>query len=248
VAAKTLKAAVNVRMTNEIMNALILYSGELPAISISADAIALKDGALSSSALVAKVSNESEQAVAVAAQIELKKVATLFEDARVEITAPLLKAQREIKAKVDVHKAELTEELNRVSRLVGDFQQLELAKIRAAEAAKQAELTRIEQEREAALAKANSFEERAAIQERAEMKVAEAQQPVFVPAARAAGQRVSEEWEIESVDVHRLYKSYPNCLDLKPRLSEIKILLNQGITLPGVKATKGIKAGIRLSA
>lgn len=55
--------------------------------------------------------------------------------------------------------------MTRISRLVGDFQQLEQARARAAEQARNAELLRLEREKAEAIAKANSHEQVDAIQQ-----------------------------------------------------------------------------------
>lgn len=225
---------------------LIVYRGDLPKIEVSKDALLMKEAALSAAALIGRVVNAAEQEDAVSAQLELKRVSALFESARLQVTKPLLEAQRSIKSLVDDHREELNKDLIRISRLVGDFQALEIAKQRAAEAAKMAELNSIEREREQQLASANTHEEREAIQAVAMMKVAEANIPVEPPVARSKNQVIRYDWEITVTDIHLLFRSHPQCVKIEPRFSELRILLDSGVTPQGVKAERRIKAGVRL--
>jgi|ERR1051325_307470 hypothetical protein len=227
-------------------NALIIYTGELPKISIGSAFVALKDEALAGAALVAKVTCKAEQDVAVAAQVALKRASKTFEDARLEATAPFTKAARELKAIVDRERVDLDEEYLRLEKLNAEFIAIQNAKALAAEAAKNAELNRLERERQEALAKAETHEERDAINSAIDIKTAEAKEPLFVPTQRSPGQRVTEDWDIEVVDAHALYKAHWQCCELVPRLAEIKLLLNRGIVPPGVRAEKKLRAGVRL--
>ncbi len=65
-------------------------------------------------------------------------------------------------------------------------------------------------------------------------------------AARVDGQRIANDWEIEVVDVHTLYRCHPNCVELKPRLSEIKNLLKIGATIQGIRALAVVKSSVKL--
>jgi hypothetical protein len=66
-----------------------------------------------------------------------------------------------------------------------------------------------------------------------------------VEAARAKGQVVSTDWEIEVFDVAALARAHWLCVTVTPRLSEIKNLLNQGLQVAGVRARKVQKSSTR---
>lgn len=223
---------------------LIVHDVQLPPVYLTADALALKESALALSGIIGKVTNPDEQQSAVEAQKELTRTAKLFEDARIEATAPFLKIQRELKATVDKERNELLNELARISTLIGNFQSLELAKVRAAEAAKNVELGRLEMERQLKLAQANSHDALDAIND--EFNRAAAALPVITP-ARVEGQTVREDWDIVCNDLHALYRAHPFAVKLEPRLSEIRQLLDAGVKVAGVMAKKIPKVSVRLA-
>jgi putative N-acetylmannosamine-6-phosphate epimerase len=213
-------------------------------VAYTQSAVALRDAALAGSALVGKVSNADENAAAVAAQTELQRVRSLAEKARTACKAPVIDFGRRIDNAAKEFWKELEPELLRVATLIGDFQALEAMKLREAEKLRQAELNRIEKERAEALAKAKSHDEADAIQEHfAEKARLEAPAPEPV---RAEGQIVRTDWEITVTNPFELAKYHPHCVKIEPRLSEIKQLLNEGITVKGITATKVTKSGVRV--
>jgi hypothetical protein len=225
--------------------AIILRDDARMLVKFSEEAQKLKDAALSAGALVGKVTNASEQNEAVSAQMELQRVLSTAEKARKAVKAPVLEYGKRIDAAAEAFCLELKEEMVRLSRLVGDFQQLELAKARAAEQARNAELLNLEREKAAELAKATSHESANAIQEHYN-RMAETL-PVREP-TRAEGQRITQDWEITVTDIHLLYRMHSQCVELKPRLSEIKNLLKSGFEVKGVVAKPIVKAGVRIGA
>lgn len=260
-------------------------------ITFTADAVAQKESALESCALIGRVTNASEQTVAVEAQRALAVIIKAVEKGRQEAKKPALEYGRNIDAECKAFVEELRAEELRVAGLIGEFQETERAKVRAAEAARQLEMQRIEAERqaelnriaaeekaridaeiarerdrEAKIAEAKNLDEVTAIREEAAeaaRKAQEAQQhaanmaalieeqaaakaavlPVVAP-VKADGQRVRVDWDITVSDVHALYRHHPNCVELKPRLSEIRQLLDAGVTPKGVIAKKVAKSGV----
>ena len=130
------------------MSALIVRNDATLGVSISPDAEAMKVSALSGAALVGRVSSASEQELAVNAQRELRRVLKFCEDSRVEIKAPVIDYGKRIDAAAKQFRADLEEEESRIVQLIADFQALEAARVRAAEAAKRLEEERIEHERQ----------------------------------------------------------------------------------------------------
>lgn len=213
-------------------------------------AIALKASALATAAMIARVSTPEENAEAVNAQVELKRVESLFEKARVEVTKPLLDAQRSFKATVDKERDELLSELTRISTLVGNYQALQLAKQRAAEAAQRAELEAAERKRQEELAKAKTIEEHAATQEKFNrVAAAITEQPAAPPPVRATGQVVKPEWVIDGINDWTLIKARP---DLVRKIEWDRVAIKKELELghkdklPGVTAHEEVKSTVRL--
>lgn len=228
-------------------SALIVRDDAKLSVSYTAEAQKLKEVALASAAMVGKVTNAEENAAAVAAQVEIQRVRAMAEKARTAVKAPVLDYGRRIDAAAKEFLAELDEEMLRVSKLVADFQQLEQQRARAAEQLRQAELAKIEREKLEALTKAKSHDQIDAIQ--AHYNEVAAQSCVTAPIpppVRADGQSVRTDWEITITNPYDLAKFHPSCVNISPRLAEIKALLNEGVTVRGIKAEKVTKAGVRI--
>ncbi len=127
--------------------AIILRDDANLKITFSPEAERLKEDALTSSALIARVTNAAENETAVDAQTALKTVVSLVEKARKAAKAPVLDYGRKIDSAATEFVTELEAELVRVSELTGNFQTLEQAKVRAAEAARRLEEEKLERER-----------------------------------------------------------------------------------------------------
>lgn len=263
--------------------------------SVVPKAVEMKESALASSALVGRVSNAKEQEVAVAAQAELDTLIRLAEKSRKAIKAPVIALGKEIDGKHEEYIAPVIEDRTRVTRLIADFQELELAKVRAAEAAARLEAEKIERERlaeirriqeaeeadrrklaaeEAAiraqavaarnkqeaeqvaalqreldnqreLARARSLEDMAATQERFNDRSATLAAKPIPTSAKADGQTVSEDWDIEMTNPYAVAKFHPDCVNITLRLTETKATLDRGITMQGIKATRIVKSRTR---
>lgn len=222
---------------------LIQTSAPQFAIAFTQEAEQAKDIALSTAALIARVSTAAEQEQAVVAQTELRRVINLVENARKAAKAPVLEYGRTIDTTAKHFVADLESEERRVATLVGNFQQLELSRARALEALRVKELNEIERKRQEALSTAKSHDEHDEINERANQEAAAL--PVVQP-AKAQGQLVREDWEIEVFDVWALARAHPMCVKVEPRRSEIRQLLDAGITPAGVKAKKVVASSVRI--
>jgi chromosome segregation ATPase len=128
---------------------LMIRDGDKLASKFTPEAIAAKEAALGMSGIIARVSNAAEQQTAVEAQRALRAAISAAEKARKEFKEPVIEFGKQIDATAKEYKAELEEEELRVAKLVGDFQQAELAKARAAEAARVLEQQKLEAERQA---------------------------------------------------------------------------------------------------
>lgn len=127
--------------------------------SVVPKAVEMKEAALATSALVGRVSNAKEQEIAVAAQAELDTLIRLAEKSRKAIKSPVIALGKEIDGKHEDYIAPVIEDRTRVTRLIADFQELELAKVRAAEAAARLEAEKIERERQAEIRRIQEAEE-----------------------------------------------------------------------------------------
>lgn len=223
---------------------LVLHEGRR--FSVTPAAESLKAAALEQAALVARVSSPEQNEVAVKAQASLKELISLVEKMRVAAKQPSLDEGRHIDAVAKSFVAELSTELDRIGQLCGDYQAVLERQRMAAEAAQKAELDRLDRERQAELAKAQTIEQIAEVQEKHD-QIAQAvkdSKPVPEP-VRATGQVVKSDWEIQVVDVHALYRQHPFCVKLEPLLGEIKQLLNEGGRVAGVKAMRVTRSDVR---
>ncbi len=138
-----------------------------------------KNNALASAALVGRVSNADELSKAIDAGQKLLNVLKSIESARQEAKDPVLAFGRIIDQTAKTFRENLEQEQIRVARLRGDYEALQLAKQRAAEAERRLEAERLEQER---LAEERKLREAA---EAAQRKLHEEQQRAAAEAAKA---------------------------------------------------------------
>jgi hypothetical protein len=202
-------------------------------------------------------------------------------------------------ATADAAKRELVDESSRIGKLTGNYAQIQIAKLRAAEAAARleqeqaeakrvAELKRIEDERriaqekidaenrakleaaaklnkakraeeearlqaeidrQKALAEAETMAARDKINDEAGLKNYKASQLVLdAQPTQAKGQTFKEDWELNVFDSYALARAHPSCVNITPKVSEIKALLDQGIEVQGVKATRIAKSSVRATS
>lgn len=209
----------------------------------TSSALAMREAAMEQAALIGRVSNGAEQEQAVAAQRELRNVIKLAEDSRKKIKEPVLEYGRKIDNVAREFRADLETEELRLAQLIGDFQTLELQRIRAEEAARNTELDRLERDRQAALSQVTTHAEADRINEQFCAVTKDLPTPTPV---RAEGQLIRQEWKIEVTDIWSLARAHPLCVRIEPRLSEIKQLLDAGATVTGVRAEKVVMAGVRV--
>ncbi len=225
--------------------ALIIRDDSRLTIRFTQSAIARRDQALADSALIGRVADAGEQKIAVGALAGIEQITREVEAARKEAKAPVIQFGREIDDTVKEYTSELIPEKMRLAGIIGDFQQLELARVRAAEAARRLEEDKLERERQDQIARAASLQEVDAVNEEFSRKQADLPPVIH---QKAQGQVVREDWDITVTDVHALYRAHPPCCKLTPLLSEIRILLDAGVKVHGVEAKKIAKVGTRAGA
>ena len=111
----------------------------------------LRDEALESSALIGRVGSAEENLSAVEAQKKLSGTINAVEKARKAAKEPILDLGRDIDGKAKKFIEDIESERNRLSGLIGDFQELEIAKQRAAEAKARLEAEAVERARQVEL-------------------------------------------------------------------------------------------------
>lgn len=224
--------------------ALILRNDATLGVSVSAEAAKLKEDALAVAGIIARVSCAEEQLAAVEAQKKLVALRRLTEESRKQAKEPVLLYGRRIDDLAKKFMDELSTEELRITKLIADFQALEMAKVRAAQAAENERLEQLERERQKALAEAKSHQQMEAVQEEFNQKAAEAVVAPIVP-ARVEGQIIAEIWEFEITDVWALAKAHPDCVKA-PEVyrSKVKALLDANIKPVGVKAWRAVKASV----
>lgn len=228
------------------MTDLIIRNDATLTANASKKAEELKVEALASGALIGRVANANENSVGNEALTKLQTVIKAVEKSRVEVKGPLITYGKIIDQTAKDFVAELVEEASRIGALLSDFAALERQRQQAAIARENERLTALEREREAELAKVKNHDEADAVRERFSDLAAQTSTPI-PQVAHAKGQRVTEDWDITITDVHALYRMHSQCVELKPRLSEIKSLLNLGHKVAGVTAIPVVKVGVRLA-
>lgn len=229
-------------------SALLVLDRELFTVTYDAAAKKLREAAMMLAVEIESVTDPESQAKAVEAQRALADLQKTIEDDRKAVKAPVLDFGRAIDRAASDFLANVQAEATRISRIIGNFQAIERAKAQAALDAQKAELTRLERERAAELAKAQTFEQREIVQERFAQEVQATQEAAkAVTPPRVEGQIVKEEWEFEVTDARELSRLHPTLVNIEPRKSAIKEALKLGAcqecdgegfrTIEGAKAT-----------
>lgn len=184
------------------MNELIVSDKQLlPTFQIAPKAEQLRAVALRAAYLIDEVTNADENAVAVRAQIELKRVVSLFEKSRKAMKEPLLEAGRKLDRLAAAESLELEKEYGRLTQAVSEFQLIEQRRVREEERLQQEEIARIEREKQAELARIAAEQaareaEAKRIQDEADRKVRESREAAEALAAAATNKKQREAAEL----------------------------------------------------
>lgn len=116
-------------------------------IGYTESALEAKALALEMSGLIGRVSSDEDEKQAYEAQKALANLTRFCEKSRKEVKEPVLALGKAIDNAAKVFAEDLDGELRRISKLIGDWNALKLAKQQAAEAAARAEQERIARER-----------------------------------------------------------------------------------------------------
>lgn len=246
---------------------LVVVDQRLAAVKFAPQAMEIRRHALAVATMVDQVKSEDDQVCAVDAQRKIREALKTCEDARKAVKEPFLEIGRKIDAAAKEFSIVLKEEEVRIARLLGDYQQEQLEKIRAAERARAEELARIERERLEAERKAQAEAEEklraakdAAEAERiAKALEAEKQRQIELAAqqtealgkapevAKVDGQIVREVTEFEVTDIWALARAHPACVKIEPLRQQIRELLDLGIKVAGIRTWKETKSSVRMT-
>jgi hypothetical protein len=204
------------------------------------------------------VETPEQQAEVVEAMKPLREIERQVESDRKTVKAPVLDLGRAVDDKAKAFVAPVSAELARLSNLVAHYQFEERKKAAEAEAARQAELRRQQEERLKAEAEARRQEEE-------RRKAIEAGKPAPPPPAplppppapvatpslfreppKPAGLVVREQWQFEVLDVAALYSARPDLCKIEVRTAEVNAAIRGGArNLPGLRIWSETVAGVR---
>lgn len=214
------------------------HAAVLPRYEPTSEFVLRCDEAMANAAIIARVSNPEENAVAVAALGGLMSCTRDIEATRKRLKEPILDLGRSLDAAARKLALPLEQAAARVQRIISDYQDAERQRERE-------RLQEIERARAEELRKAEALEasKRAEAVKAAEERAAIDRQIAAAP--RAAGQTVREEWEINVTNIWDLARAHPACVKIEARLSEIKQLLDLGHQVTGVSAKRVTRVGVR---
>lgn len=209
------------------------------------EAAARREDVLERGAMVGAVTNPEQLAALVDAQIAIKSLLKDVEEARKEVKGPVEKFGQAIDKGARAFRKTLEEEYERLCALARDYEAVKAQQRRAAEILARREVEELERKRQEQLQKAETVEQIDEIQAAHNEAVAAAQPPV-IQDERPKGQIIKTDWHFTITNMRALWDAYPACVLVEPRRSEIKALLDAGITPPGVEARKIINPTVRL--
>jgi DNA gyrase/topoisomerase IV subunit A len=157
-----------------------------------------------------------------------------------QLRAEVIRVGKELRAEVDA-------EGMRVAKLTGDWAEQERVRLVAEQRLANAEADELEKRMNRELAVPGlTIEQQDGIREQfGEERAITLSKPVEL--SRAAGQVLKADWEVVVTNIHLLYLKHPLCIEMRPKIQAIKDLLNMGIDVHGVTATKITKSSIRIT-
>lgn len=236
--------------------ALTLTGLQSAEIAIADEARAMRDKLLVEIRDITAVSDAFDADVAADVLKRATQLTRGIEANRTTVKAPVLDLGRKIDALAKEIVADLTVEIGRVSRVLGDYQIAEKRKAEAAERLARDEARRIQAEaeqkaREAAKAANSDTEALAAaseIMDTAAAKIVETRKAIVSTVApKAAGTAVREDVCFEVTDIVALYAARPELVNLEPNGSAIRAICkaNPKLQLPGLRHWTEGKTNIR---
>lgn len=236
--------------------ALTLTGLQSAEIAIADEARAMRDKLLVEIRDITAVSDAFDADVAADVLKRATQLTRGIEANRTTVKAPVLDLGRKIDALAKEIVADLTVEIGRVSRVLGDYQLAEKRKAEAAERLARDEARRIQAEaeqkaREAARTAESDTEGLAAasvIMDQAASKIVETRKAIVstvAPKAADTAVRVDVCFEVD--DIVALYAARPELVNLEPNCSAIRAICkaNPKLQLPGLRHWTEAKTNIR---
>lgn len=213
--------------------------------SFTEHAYELRAGALATAGLIGDVWDVESNAAAVAADQALQAALKMVEEARIECKRPVLQYGQRIDDAAKEFVADLKHEQIRIRTLLGNFAQVELAKQRAAQAARERELRELDRKRQEELAAAETHAQRDEINSKHDEEARFVAPPI--EPVRAKGQVIKEEWEIVRINEMELARSWPQLIRrIEFDMPALKALLAaKDGKVSGVEARKVVHSTVR---
>ena len=218
-------------------------------VEVSKSFLEHRDQTLEVAAFCVAVTNATQNDVATEVLRDLGTLRRGAEKAHKEIKAPVIACGRALDAALKAAVDPIEAQERRLQLLCGDYVAAQEAKARAAAGAEEARQRAEQNALQEKLAKAETIDQREAIRE--EAAIAAVTAPVVPPpVVRAKGQSVKEVWDIKYDDLlalaaWALKSNLPHVIDITPRATAITALLDKGVTIPGITATKVNKVQVR---
>jgi hypothetical protein len=241
---------------NPTGSALAITGIEQFGVTVTQEALAFREEALSMALDVFQVTTDFEQERAVTVAAVLKTLAKACEKSRTEVKAPVLNAGRLIDSATKDYVTPIETEVRRLESLAAAFVRQKQAELerqrRAAEEAARAEALKAEQARRAAEEAERKIREAATLAERLAAKAeaahhaeAERQQAAVFSEAAArlaapavsvsvAGASVAEVWDYSVEDIIALAVARPDLVEIVPRRAAILRAIKDG-PIPGLR-------------
>lgn len=200
---------------------------------------------------ITEVTCPDQQTLAVNCGRDLRKHVNEVEKMRKELTEPLLKAQRQLKALADAHCGPLKAELDRIEGLVALFQKQEADRVAMEAQQRHQEIMRLEREKQEAMRAAQTEDITQSIQSEQRAYDAEQAQATIVMtapavAAKANGTQVRKIMRWECTDIAKLFAARPElCNPPTPKASAIQACCVPEMPVVGLKLWWEDKVSIR---
>ena len=216
------------------------------AIELSTTFVEQRDAALDVASLIDQVTTGQQNQVATDVLRDLGTLRRAAVKAHKEIKAPLLKCGRDLDAKLKEAIELLSAEEDRIGNMTGEYVMLEEAKRRSEAALQSAES---DKQLHAELASAKSLDDHQRIREEHAL-IAQLSQPKVDQPIRAEGQSVREVWDVEVIDklalaAWAIKTNLVHLIEITPRLTAIRELLDKGMMIPGIEAKRVSKVQVR---
>lgn len=229
-------------MTQE---ALTLTGLGTPAVELTVEATEARDGLLREASRITTVADQIDADSAAMILRNMQSFLRTIEAGRKSVKQPVLDVGRQIDATAKELVQTLAVESDRISRLLGSYQaeQRRLADERIREERRRLEAEA--KERAAAIAAAETAEDRDKAKVEAQNALAERQAALAeVTPPKIEGTSVRTTWCFEVVDIEHLYKCAPHLCIIEPNNAAIRAAIKNGKQFPGLRVWKEAKAVI----